>query len=165
GWEKVKPGLGRPRPSDRHRALLAKACEKEIRALDTPNRREFLRALTAIAGVPWLTDLLDDLLHATATTERIGQQPATEHTHPLVNANRRHAGATDVGAVRDLCQTLRRLDNQFGGGYAYSMTVRHLEDVVVPLLRDASYTEDLGRQLYAAAAALAHLAGWMAYDV
>src|SRR5437764_308232 len=52
-----------------------------------------------------------------------------------------------------------------GRGYAYSMTVRHLEDVVVPLLRDASYTEDLERQLYAAAAELAHLAGWMAYDV
>src|SRR5438093_642276 len=85
-WEKGKPGRGRPRPSDRHRALLAKACEKEIRALDTPNRREFLSALTAIAGVPWLTDLLDDLLHATATTERVGQQPATERTHPLVNA-------------------------------------------------------------------------------
>jgi tetratricopeptide (TPR) repeat protein len=45
------------------------------------------------------------------------------------------------------------------------MTTRHLEEVIVPLLRDASYTEDIGRQLCAAAAELAHLAGWMAYDI
>jgi tetratricopeptide (TPR) repeat protein len=45
------------------------------------------------------------------------------------------------------------------------MTTRHLEDIVVPLLRDAAYSDDVGRQLYAAAAELAHLAGWMAYDI
>jgi tetratricopeptide (TPR) repeat protein len=164
-WEKGKMGRDRPKPNDRRRALLAKVCEEEIRTLDIPSRREFLSALTVIGGVPWFADLLDGLLQATATAERLGERPDAKRTSSLGTANRRAAAAVHVGAVRDLCQTLRRLDNQFGGGYAYSMTTRHLEDVVIPLLRDASYTEDTGRQLYGATAELAHLAGWMAYDI
>jgi tetratricopeptide (TPR) repeat protein len=105
------------------------------------------------------------MLEAAESAERIGELTATDSTHPLVSANRRHVASTDIGAVRDLSRTLRRLDNQFGGGYAYSMTTRHLEDVIVPLLRDSTYTDDVGRELYAAAAELAHLAGWMAYDI
>jgi hypothetical protein len=75
-----------------------------------------LSTLTALAGVPWLANLLDDMLEAAASAERIGRPPATDPTHPLVSANRRHVASTDVGAVRDLSRTLRRLDNQFGGG-------------------------------------------------
>ncbi|HEX6509467.1 MAG TPA: hypothetical protein VF221_17705 [Chloroflexota bacterium] len=164
-WEQAgKKGRDRPVPTAQRRTLVAKVCERRMGTLDTPDRRAFLLKLTALAGVPWFAGLLDDLLEAAATAERIEAPPA-DHPPLTVGTRRRRLGSGDVDAIRDLSRTLRRLDNKFGGGYAYSMAVHHLEDVVVPLLREASYTEDVGRQLHAAGAELAHQVGWMAYDI
>jgi tetratricopeptide (TPR) repeat protein len=166
-WEQAgKIGRDRPVPNAQRRTLLAKVCERRLGTLDTPDRRAFLRKLTVFAGVPWYASLLDDLLEARASAERI-VEPSPDPTPGSlsVGANRRHIGTGDVDAIRDLSRTLRRLDNKFGGGYAYSMATHHLQDVVVPLLREASYTEAVGRQLYAAGAELAHQVGWMAYDI
>ncbi|MGG2459749.1 XRE family transcriptional regulator [Streptomyces sp. RGM 3693] len=54
----------------------------------------------------------------------------------------------------------RSADRQTGGGRLYGAVMRHLSDRVAPRLVDA----DGGPQVFAAAAALTEMAGWMAHD-
>ncbi|MGW2899884.1 XRE family transcriptional regulator [Streptomyces sp. NPDC001212] len=54
----------------------------------------------------------------------------------------------------------RSADRQTGGGRLYGAVVRHLSDRVAPRLVDISS----GPQVFAAAAALTEMAGWMAHD-
>ncbi|MGW0997307.1 XRE family transcriptional regulator [Streptomyces sp. NPDC002523] len=54
----------------------------------------------------------------------------------------------------------RSADRQTGGGRLYGAVVRHLSDQVAPRLVDISS----GPQVFAAAAALTEMAGWMAHD-
>lgn len=77
----------------------------------------------------------------------------------------RRVGQADVEAIREVTQTFLRLDNLFGGGRARPTVVRYLHDEVAPLLRQGQYSEPVGRELFAAAAELTRLAGWMAYDL
>ena len=77
----------------------------------------------------------------------------------------RQVGRADVDAIREVTQTFHRLDNLFGGGRARSTVVRYLHDEVGPLLHDGRYSETIGRELFAAAAEMTRLAGWMAYDL
>ncbi|HEX6508460.1 MAG TPA: hypothetical protein VF221_12585 [Chloroflexota bacterium] len=165
-WEQAgKKGRDRPVPSSQRKVLLAKVCERRIGTLATSDRRTFLRRMTTVAGVPWFAGLLENLLEAAAAAERIAEPPPPERAVSPSPSSRRQIVLGDVEAVRDLSRTLRRLDNEFGGGYAYSMATHHLDEVIIPMLRDASYADDVGRQLHAAGAELAHLAGWMAYDI
>lgn len=80
-------------------------------------------------------------------------------------SGRRRVGAANVAAIREVTATFRRQDNMFGGGYARSTVVQYLADEVTPLLRHGSYTAATGRALFAAAAEMTLLAGWMAYDL
>lgn len=77
----------------------------------------------------------------------------------------RQVGGADVDAIREATRTFLRLDNLFGGGRARPTVVRYLYDEVAPLLRDGRYSDSVGRELFAAAAELTRLAGWMAYDL
>jgi hypothetical protein len=77
----------------------------------------------------------------------------------------RQVSGPDIEAIREVTQTFLRLDNLFGGGRARPTVVRYLHDEVAPLLRDGRYTEPIGRELFATAAELTRLAGWMAYDL
>ncbi|MEU1570090.1 helix-turn-helix transcriptional regulator [Streptomyces collinus] len=54
----------------------------------------------------------------------------------------------------------RNADRQTGGGRLYGAVVRHLSDRVAPRLVDTAS----GPQVFAAAAALTEMAGWMAHD-
>ncbi|WP_409474640.1 tetratricopeptide repeat protein [Streptomyces sp. HC307] len=54
----------------------------------------------------------------------------------------------------------RSADRQAGGGRLYGAVVRHLSDRVAPRLVDVSS----GPRVFAAAAALTEMAGWMAHD-
>ncbi|WP_432177095.1 helix-turn-helix domain-containing protein [Streptomyces sp. Tue6028] len=54
----------------------------------------------------------------------------------------------------------RNADRQAGGGRLYGAVVRHLSDRVAPRLVDVGS----GPQVFAAAAALTEMAGWMAHD-
>jgi hypothetical protein len=58
---------------------------------------------------------------------------------------------------------LRRADDKLGGGRLLP-TVRENLRLVVDLLKNGSYTDDVGKRLYALAAELGRLAGWVAYD-
>ncbi|MER8105546.1 tetratricopeptide repeat protein [Kitasatospora sp. NPDC094016] len=52
---------------------------------------------------------------------------------------------------------------ELGGGHARHLAVRYLHDDVAPWL-DGSWSEAVGRELFAATSQLVHLAGWMAQD-
>jgi hypothetical protein len=165
-WEKGRIGRGRPTPGSRRRLLLSSVCEREIKTLDTHSRREFLAALTSIAGVPWIAGLVDDLLHANVAVDRVGARSVSAGTlRSGTSRPRRAISSADVDAIAELSSVLRGLDNKFGGGYVYSMATNHLENAVLPMLRQGSYSEGVGQRLYSAAAEMAHLAGWMAYDI
>lgn len=89
--------------------------------------------------------------------------PSAEITVP--GSPSRHVGRQEVDAIREVTRTFLRLDNLFGGGRARPTVVRYLHDEVAPLLQYGRYTESTGRELFAAAAELTRLAGWMAYDL
>ncbi len=77
---------------------------------------------------------------------------------------RRRVTAADIEVIEDFTQTFRRLDNKFGGGHAHGLAAHYLNSNVLPILREGSCTDEVGRRLFGAAAQLAHLIGWTAYD-
>ncbi|WP_405599074.1 transcriptional regulator [Streptomyces sp. NBC_01410] len=72
-------------------------------------------------------------------------------------------GASDVEAVRAMTAALTELDHRFGSGHVRPVVVHYLNSVVSGLL-SGSYRESVGRELFAAAARLTELAGYMAVD-
>ncbi|AWK12891.1 transcriptional regulator [Streptomyces spongiicola] len=72
-------------------------------------------------------------------------------------------GLPDVEAVRAMTRALTGLDHRFGAGHVRPVVVHYLNSVVSGLL-SGSYREPVGRQLFAAAARLTELAGYMAVD-
>ena len=73
-------------------------------------------------------------------------------------------GIGDVTAVRHTTGMFLGLDFQFGGGHARSALAQYFANDVVPLL-NGTYTADIGIELYGAAAEVAELLGWTAYDL
>jgi hypothetical protein len=77
------------------------------------------------------------------------------------------SGDRVTGALLDdLAQVaggLRRADDKLGGGRLLPMVRENLR-LVVELLKNSSYTDTVGKRLYALAAELGRLAGWVAYD-
>ncbi|MGP4113856.1 transcriptional regulator [Streptomyces sp. 4N509B] len=72
-------------------------------------------------------------------------------------------GASDVATVRATIVALVDLDRRWGSGHVRPLVVHYLNTVLSGLLSGA-YREPVGRELYAAAARLTELAGYMAVD-
>lgn len=73
---------------------------------------------------------------------------------------------TDHAVVDDLervAEARWRLDDALGGGILLPATREDLR-LVVALLKNSSYTEEVGRRLYAVAAEFGWLAGWLAFE-
>ena len=79
---------------------------------------------------------------------------------PTVVAPTISAIAAPDGDDVDAMEAFRSADRQAGGGRLYGAVVRHLSDHVAPRLVEATG----GTQVFAAAAALTEMAGWMAHD-
>ncbi|WP_433894675.1 tetratricopeptide repeat protein [Streptomyces sp. CA-111067] len=109
------------------------------------DRREFLAASAAV-GLAAL-----DLPDAEAVTRRAARP------------GRVGVGAGEVAAVRTMTTTLGNAASELGGGHARHLAVSYLT-VDVNRWLDGRYTETIGRELFAAAAELVHLIGWMARD-
>lgn len=77
----------------------------------------------------------------------------------------RAIGMTDVEDIREAMRAFRVLDNRMGGGRIRSTVVDYLHGNIVPLLHDARCKEDVRKALFSAAAEVAQLAGWQAYDL
>lgn len=112
---------------------------------DDVERRVFLAASAAV-GLSAL-----DIPDAAAVTRRVGATGGTR------------VGMGEVNAIRHMIKTLGDAASELGGGHARHLTVRYLTEDVQRWL-DGSYTEAVGRELFAATAELVHLAGWMAKD-
>ncbi len=73
-------------------------------------------------------------------------------------------GHSDVRKLREAADDARRWDSKYGGGdWRSSMVPECLRVEAAPLLL-GSYSDDVGRSLFGAAAELTRLAGWMAFD-
>ena len=115
---------------------------------------------------PYLAARLDDVLSAGG---KISEAAARPVPRPAAGgAPRLPRGAVtaaDAEVVAETTRAFRDLDNRFGGAHAHQLAAGYLESSVTVMLRSGSYTEDTGRKLFAAAAQLAHLAAWTAYDI
>lgn len=112
-------------------------------------RREFLRG-AGYAAVASTEPALQWFLGSTETVSR--------------DAGRVAVGSAHVKAIREMTQSLRRLDNLHGGGRPRRLAVDFLTADVKPLILDGRYSGDTGGQLLAAAAELIQLVGWMTFD-
>lgn len=72
-------------------------------------------------------------------------------------------GHGEVDQLQAVTQALRALDNLHGGGLAREAVVGQLT-WATSLLDSATYTEAVGRRLFAAVGDLAGVAGWMCHD-
>lgn len=76
----------------------------------------------------------------------------------------RAIGNPDVDLVREVTAAFRRVDNRYGGGHSRSAVTTYLKTTVEPMLADGRAKSVVRDDLFAAAAELHQLAGWMAYD-
>ncbi len=130
-----------------------------------PSAAESVRVLTEL----WRCDVNrhDYLLNATfAASALVGPSRdwlVNPEDERLARPGGRQIGAVDVAAVRATGRLFRRLDNRFGGGHARAALVQYLNTDIAEMLT-GGYPDEVGRELFAAAAELTRLAGWMAYD-
>ena len=76
----------------------------------------------------------------------------------------RMVGATDIAALREAAEQARHWDSKYGGGdWRTSSLTACLHHQAAPLLR-GTYSDEFGRQLFAATAELSRLAGFTAFD-
>lgn len=73
-------------------------------------------------------------------------------------------GLGDVQAVRETVRMFLGLDFRYGGGHARAALAQFFEHTVMPLF-EGSYSAEVGKELFAAAAEAAELLGWTAYDL
>jgi len=118
---------------------------------------------------PYLAARLDDALGAGGKIRDAASSapaPAARRTEGSNGRLPRDAVTrADVEAVAVTTKAFRDLDNRFGGAHTHKLVAGYLESSVTLMLRTGTYTEETGRQLFGAAAQLAHLAAWTAYDM
>lgn len=135
-----------PQPSDAYisgsrGASLRSAANTEG---DDLHRRQFLKATSA--GVATVgTSLLQGIMLTAA--------PASART-----------GIPQVDILQEVTQTFRRVDNRYGGGHSRSALTSYLASSVEPLLQDGRAVGRTRDELFAGAAEMHQLAGWMSYD-
>ncbi|MFF9346348.1 sporulation protein [Streptomyces sp. NPDC014734] len=105
---------------------------------------------------------------ATHPTPGAGPAPHSgpaPHPHPVTSdISPLRVGHSDVSKLREAAQDARRWDSKYGGGdWRSSMVPECLRVDAAPLLL-GSYSDEVGRALFGAAAELTRLAGWMAFD-
>ncbi|GAA1711574.1 hypothetical protein GCM10009745_69590 [Kribbella yunnanensis] len=83
---------------------------------------------------------------------------------PVPIGRRRQTKSDASTEIREMTQVFRRLDNRYGGGHSRSIVASYLRSSVAPLLQGAHQTGQSRSELFAAAAELHQLAGWMSYD-
>jgi hypothetical protein len=73
-------------------------------------------------------------------------------------------GQGDIDAVREMIRLFRSADERFGGGHARLALVQYLRSDVTAYLSGRFRSEEDRQTLFSAAAELAFLAGWKAFD-
>jgi len=127
---------GRRTPNPYSMRYLAQALDVDVEDLLSVNRRQFVAGSLSVPSIV---------------------RPARREGRKIALG--------DVAAVNELTQTIRQLDNEFGGGHVYGIATQALNARVIPMLRQGSYTDYVGKDLTRSAARLGHLCGWTAYDL
>ncbi|WP_406300964.1 Tat pathway signal protein (plasmid) [Embleya sp. NBC_00888] len=83
---------------------------------------------------------------------------------PRSPAGGRHVGRRDLEALRETTATFSRIDQRYGGGHARGAVVQYLAADVTALLSGRFADDSVRRAAFSAAAELAYLCGWMAFD-
>jgi hypothetical protein len=100
---------------------------------------------------------------AAALSEPLGRWLLDPADGDVAGAGSRQVGQADVDAVWSMCSAFADADHRLGGGHARRALICYADDVVAPLLA-GRYTDEIGRQLFAAAARLCDIAGFMCFD-
>lgn len=79
------------------------------------------------------------------------------------SAGTRRVGQADVDALWAMCGSFTDADRQLGGGYARGTLIHFADQVMAPLL-SGTYSDTVGKRLFAAAARLCDVAGFMCFD-
>ena len=108
-------------------------------------------------------DVIASVWVAAALTEPLGRWLLDPIDHDVVGAGSRHVGRADVDAVWSMCTAFADADRRMGGGHARRTLICYADDAVAPLLT-GSYSERIGRELFAAVARLCDIAGFMCFD-
>lgn len=75
-----------------------------------------------------------------------------------------HAGRAEIDAVRDMTAMYTAIDERHGGQHGRSAVVQYLTSDVARLCRARFVTDEDRADMLSAAACVAYLAGWKAYD-
>ncbi|MFF4989229.1 hypothetical protein ACFY19_18710 [Streptosporangium saharense] len=97
-----------------------------------------------------------------ALAAMVAQWATAPHSAATSTSGRR-IGQQVVTLFDTRLDALRHLDDQVGSGQAYDAATAELR-LITRILREASYSDNTGRGLYALAAEASRLAGWCAYD-
>lgn len=100
-------------------------------------------------------------LVVTGVTPVLAQAAAAQPA--AAQARGRRIGAATPELFERALAVLRRQDDQLGSGQVHA-TARAQLRLITDTLKHASYSEDTGRRLYAAAAEAARSCGWTAHD-
>jgi DNA-binding transcriptional regulator YiaG/tetratricopeptide (TPR) repeat protein len=114
---------------------------------DMADRRE-------VAQAKWLSGTAP-----TVITGYLFSSPTWRHEERPLTATPNTAAAR----IRSVAQHLMDIDFQFGGGYVRRMLLFYFQSEIVPLLREPQQ-EPVRREIFSAAAEVAQLLGWSAYD-
>jgi hypothetical protein len=165
--------------------ILAEALSRRLMRLVTPGELGLAAPGGAAPGAAdWDADplaALADLGRADLDAERRGILTGAAYSAVLaalpgqdwwkgraaetpLSARSRKAGRGDVETVRQLTAAFSRMDQQRGGGHGRRAVVQYLRSDVAPLLQGTFADEDVRRDMFSAAAELAYLSGWMAFD-
>jgi len=112
-------------------------------------RRDFLAGASALAGA-FSAPVRDWLI-------------AGDRESVAFSGTSRRVGSADVDLLWSMCHTFSAADQRLGGGHARTTLMHYAHEQVRPLL-GGSYDDEVGRDLFGAAARLADLGGFMAFD-
>jgi len=71
--------------------------------------------------------------------------------------------SADVAEIREATLTFDQLDRRVSGDQSREVAARYMRDRLMPRIH-GTYSETVGRELFAATAILCEIIGWMAYD-
>ncbi|GGT52027.1 hypothetical protein GCM10010207_60360 [Streptomyces atratus] len=163
GARGARSGAGAQRVPDTSGAAAGQSAEAESGAAGTPGAAEALAAQTTPVTLgtqrtPSIPAQPGPETASTPTPTPTSANTITSDISPL------RVGHSDVSKLREAAQDARRWDSKYGGGdWRSSMVPECLRVDAAPLLL-GSYSDEVGRALFGAAAELTRLAGWMAFD-
>jgi transcriptional regulator with XRE-family HTH domain len=161
---------GARRPSEQTAKLLDKALDADGLLITAAARAGDMTNAPPL-GELWLpgdaeglaASLLAERPNADNATRLAHQWLITEPPQSLALTAGRRIGTSVVKATVDRIHQIRLIDDYAGGRDTYA-TARFELEATAKLLREASYSDEVGRLLLGAVAELAQIVGWIASD-